>query len=66
MSTDNVYYSVVVIRKLQCKCSAFKYPHNPATLGCLSGVPEDLSIIPCRASHTAIKRARDLISNGYL
>lgn len=65
MSIDNVYYSVVVTRKLLCNCSGYNFPHNPASSDCLSGVPSDLSSIPCRASHTAIKRAKDLISNGY-
>ena len=67
MSTDNIYYSILVIQKLKCNCSAYKYPHslNNSPL-CSSVVPEDLSSVPKRASHTSIKRAKDLISNGYL
>lgn len=66
MSNENLYYSVRVVRRLQCNCSAYKFPHTAATGDCLSLLPDDLDSIPCKVSYTAIKRAKDLISNGYL
>ena len=64
--SSTIYYAVRVSRILLCNCSAYRYPHSVGTALCQSSVPDDLSVIPLKASHTALKRARDLISNGYI
>lgn len=64
--SDNLYYSVRVTRILLCSCAAFKFPHSLSSGLCESVKPDDLESIPCRVSPTAMKRAKDLIRNGYL
>lgn len=69
MKTPSLYYSVVVTKKLLCNCSSYKFPHNPESIGCLLGMPqeeEQLHSLPCRASQTSIKRAKDFLRDGYL
>lgn len=66
MSTDNLYYSVLISRRLLCNCSAYKYPHSAGTSKCCSVVPIDLDSIPVKVSHTAMKKARDLVRDGCL
>lgn len=67
MENPNIYYSVLVVQKLKCNCFAYKFPHslNNSPL-CSSVIPEDLTSIPKRASHTAIKKATDLINHKFI
>lgn len=64
--SDSLYYSVLISRRLLCNCSAYKFPHAATSSLCSSIVPDDLNIVPVRVSATAMKRAKDLIRDGYL
>ena len=63
---SDVYYSVLITRRLLCNCSAYKFPHSAGSSNCPSVLPDDLSLVPVRVSQTAMKRAKDLIRDGYL
>jgi hypothetical protein len=62
----SIYYSVRVSKVLLCDCSSYKFPHSVGNGLCSSVVPLDSYSICCRPSRTAIKRAKDLVSNGYI
>ena len=59
-----VYHSVRVSTRLVCSCNAYKFPHDPNKRLCSVEIP-DLSLVPIKVSLTSLKRAKDLISNGY-
>lgn len=59
--SDNLYYSVLVTRRLLCNCSAYKYPHSVSSSQCCSILPVDFDSVPVKISHTARKRASDII-----
>lgn len=63
---SDIYYSVSITCRLRCNCSAYKFPHSIGTGLCFSHEPADVSSVPVRVSHTAMKKAKDLIRNGYL
>jgi hypothetical protein len=62
----SLYYSVTVSRRLVCNCSAYKFPHVAASANCSTILPDDLDSVPVRVSYTSMKRAKDLIRDGYL
>jgi len=60
-----VYYSVRISKRLLCSCDAYKFPHDVSKRLCSVSIP-DCDRVPVRVTPTSLKRAKDLILNGYL